>query len=89
MINENTEYEVYCIRPVYINDKIVDLYKVGNKYNVIELEDGYYDDKDYILYCYSVYLSDYNYYQFNDSDFKYYFCTVTQFRNNKIGKIIN
>ncbi len=82
--------DVICISSVKAYKAMnISGYKIGEKYKAHYLYDKVViSDNDYIEFEWVVYLGESNHYQFSGSEFKQFFISIGEFRDNKISKIL-
>jgi hypothetical protein len=77
-----TLHYVICINEVFVNGKLVEIYKVGKQYEYRNFHDPDYN-YDWIVFC-----AKYNHYQFTNDEFYKYFKDIKEERDKRIDLIL-
>ncbi len=87
---------VICIKPVYVDDRFINVYEVGQIYDAkylyqrVLISDNEVIEYEWIVYCGVLPgMSRYNHYQFTDKEFNMFFKDIVKERNKKLESLIN
>jgi hypothetical protein len=81
-IKSETKRYVICTNEVFVDEKHIELYKVGKTYEYKHFHDPDYN-YEWIVFC-----AKYNHYQFTNGEFYKYFRDVNEERDKKINLIL-